>query len=784
MAEHFRLSDDFCNKYEHISPKFGYNGLGEFVYQRTYSRGQEAWQDTVRRVVEGCFELQRRRKGTTESDQERAMAMFDCMFRMKFTPPGRGLWAMGTDLVEVKGMYEALFNCYFVSTNPEAAWCKKENQGPWSPYLFLVDMCFLGGGVGFDVLGANVPIHKPDPDLSHVFVVPDSREGWVESISRLLMSYMVPDSPTQYFDYSEVRPAGLPLKTFGGVSGGPEPLRQLHEALRIVLGGRCGFVLGVRTIVDIMNLLGKCVVAGNVRRASEIAFGSMTDEEFLDLKDYEKNPERIEFGWCSNNSVVIRNNEHVDFESIAVRTHKNGEPGYMWLDNGRYHGRMVDGIKMDDTKICGGNPCVTEDALVQTADGPRLVRDLIGVPFLASVYGKHIPCHQGFFATGKKPVYRLTTKEGFELKLTKDHKVLVKDAGFIEAGKLKAGDLIGLDDHSHTSFKSLEFIGKDDVYDCHVPEIHRFSANGIIVHNCMEILMESGEACNLAEVFLNRCKSFVEFLDAVKWATLYATAVATLDLRWPHSKEVLSRNRRIGVSVTGVAQFLAKNSLGTLMRWLDQGYMHVMKLNMQFAEELGINRAVRLTCVKPSGTISLLGGATPGVHFPESRFYIRRVRMLDNSPFPKVLKEAGYPVVPDERYPNTLIVEFPVDVGKNVETLETTSIERQFMMAALMQKWWADNAVSCTITFDPNKVGPERIAALLRKWGPELKGISLFPKACASYAQLPYESITKKEYKDRLARIKPCKYPRTKRSNSMVLPKSLMHCDGEKCSLI
>jgi ribonucleoside-triphosphate reductase len=112
----------------------------------------------------------------------------------------------------------------------------------------------------------------------------------------------------QEFDYSKVRRAGMPIKGFGGVSSGPEPLKQLHESIRTVLDREIGKPLSVTAIVDIMNMIGRCVISGNVRRTAEIAFGDPHSDEYVDLKDYSKNPQRAEYGWTSNNSVRMKKN--------------------------------------------------------------------------------------------------------------------------------------------------------------------------------------------------------------------------------------------------------------------------------------------------------------------------------------------------------------------------------------------------------------------------------------------------------------------------------------------
>ena len=124
----FALSEKFIDGYKRKRAPFGFNGLGELVYMRTYSRikddgKNEMWWETVRRVVEGTYNMQKRwiehhQLGWNAWQAQRsAKEMYDRIFNMKFLPPGRGLWAMGTPITEERNLYAALNNCAFVSTN-------------------------------------------------------------------------------------------------------------------------------------------------------------------------------------------------------------------------------------------------------------------------------------------------------------------------------------------------------------------------------------------------------------------------------------------------------------------------------------------------------------------------------------------------------------------------------------------------------------------------------------------------------------------------------------------
>ena len=361
----FKLSDEFVQKYANKKPPFGFNGLGELVYLRTYSRikpdgKNEKWHETIRRVVEGTYSIQKERiaeynLGWNEyRGQKSAKEMYDRMFNMKFLPPGRGLWAMGTDIINVKKLYAALNNCSFVSTKDLGG----DSTNLAKPFAFLMDMSMLGVGVGFDVLGAGyITIQKPNKDDIRWINIPDTREGWVQSLADLLNSYFIEGQRKTVFNYDLIRKSGMPIKTFGGLSSGSKPLELTHIQITELLDENIGKKITKTIIVDIMNIIGKCVVSGNVRRTAELALGDMSDE-YLNLKNYEKNPHRQEFGWTSNNSIA--GTIGMNYSEIAERIKDNGEPGIIWLENMRKYSRMNDLIDNKDHRVVGANPCVEQ----------------------------------------------------------------------------------------------------------------------------------------------------------------------------------------------------------------------------------------------------------------------------------------------------------------------------------------------------------------------------------------------------------------------------------------
>ena len=222
--------------------------------------------------------------------QKSAQEAFQRMFELKWTPPGRGMWTFGTPMTMEKRNSAALQNCAMVSTRDI------DRNDPGALFSWVMDALMLGIGVGFDTLGQDkeMPIYGPTEPIN-TYVIPDTREGWVESVRILLNSYLRPNQNIQEFDYSEIRPLGAPIKGFGGVASGPQPLIDLHKRINAVIGGRVGEILDSRAITDIVNLIGTCVVSGNVRRSATLALGVPEDKDFINLKNAEVFPERNSF---------------------------------------------------------------------------------------------------------------------------------------------------------------------------------------------------------------------------------------------------------------------------------------------------------------------------------------------------------------------------------------------------------------------------------------------------------------------------------------------------------
>ncbi|KAJ1832611.1 hypothetical protein LPJ70_006541, partial [Coemansia sp. RSA 2708] len=272
---------------------------------------------------------------------------------------------------------------------------------------------------------------------------------------------------------------------------------------------------------------------------------------------------------------------------------------------------------------------------------------------------------------------------------------------------------------------------------------------------CNEQCLESYELCCLVETFPDSHTTLDEYLETLESAMLYAKTVTLLPTHWPETNCVMLRNRRIGTSVSGIAQFITRRSVHQLQTWLDTAYNYVQELDDRLSEEFCVPRSVKTTSVKPSGTVSLLAGATPGMHYPESRFCIRRVRVSKQSDILPALKQAGYVVEEDVVDASSMVVEIPVDHGAGVRGLRDVSMWEQLALVALLQRCWSDNQVSATVTFDPETEGPQ-LRHALDYYQYQLKGVSFLPRVdSGAFPQMPYEAISEDVYKQMAAKIKP-----------------------------
>jgi ribonucleoside-triphosphate reductase (thioredoxin) len=636
------LSPDFVQKYKNKQPKWGFNGLGYIVYKRTYSRPKEdgtleEWYETIERCINGAQKIG---AGYTKKEAEK---LFDLVFNLKCNFAGRGLWQLGTSTVDRFGG-NSLLNCWFTAIKKPEDFC------------FIFENLMLGGGVGYSIRREDIhelPRVKRNVDVSVKntndadFIVPDSREGWVMLLSKVLDALFITGKS---FNYSTVlvRSAGKPIGGFGGTASGPEILVDGVEKIIGVIKQREGKKLRSIDVLDIANIIGSVVVAGNVRRSAEIALGDPDDYLYIKAKRWDLG-NIPNWRAMSNNTIYCDSYDHIA-ESVWDGYAGNGEP-------------------------------------------------------------------YGFFNVA------LSSKFG------------------------------------RTGEKAKE------------------NCEG--TNPCGEISLADKECCNLAELYLNNIESKQELIECSK--LLYKTQKAICSLPFIHedTNKIVHKNFRIGQGITGICQSLDDKKL----EWLDDSYKALKAYDKEWSKKRGWPESIKLTTVKPSGTLSLLGGATPGVHPAYSQYYIRRVRMSSQDALVETCKDMGYHVEFVKNFDgslnrDTVIVGFPCESGKNARLAKDMKAIDQLELVKKIQKEWSDNAVSCTVYYKKEEL--EEIKDWLRKnYKNNIKSVSFLLHSEHGFSQAPYEEITEEAYKKLRSALK--KVTAVSVGNGQTIEG--LECDGGACPI-
>jgi adenosylcobalamin-dependent ribonucleoside-triphosphate reductase len=322
----------------------------------------------------------------------------------------------------------------------------------------------------------------------------------------------------------------------------------------------------------------------------------------------------------------------------------------------------------------------------------------------------------------------------------------------------------------------VEYLGEHDVYDITVAaDEHAYWTGGLLVSNCLEQTLHNKELCCLVETFPSRHESYDDFEKTLKFAYLYAKTVTLVPTHDNATNQVILKNRRIGTSMSGITQAIERHGRRQFMQWCDRGYSYIRSLDTQYSDWLCVRESIKVTSVKPSGSVSLLPGVTPGIHHPHSEYHIRRIRFQKGHPLAEAIERAGVPVEDDAYSPNTVVAAFPVQEQYFSKSKNQVSVWEQLELAAQMQHYWADNQVSVTVTFSPEEATD--IKACLEYYETRLKGVSFLPRKDHGYVQAPYEEITKEQYEAMVASI----------DQTAIFGAEVTHdqtdkfCDGEVC---
>lgn len=373
--------------------------LGLITYARTYSRlkkdgTKETFEDTIDRELYGIDKQLKLKLTDTEKDFYKSMRL-----SLKGSVAGRFMWQLGTKTVDQLGL-PSLQNCAFVVIDE-----------PITPFVWAMDMLMLGSGVGYSIKKEHVyklpkvvrkklKIERLD-DKQADFIVPDTREGWVKLLGKVLKAHFYSG---ESFTYSTqlVRGHGEEIKGFGGVASGPGILVEGMELISGILNEQRGKQLRPVDCLDIMNIIGMIVVAGNVRRSAQIAIGDFDDLEYLKAKRWDLGTVP---NWrnMSNNSIDCSNPKMLPQEFWD--TYNQGEPyGIVNLDLSRKEGRLGE-TEYPDPDVQGYNPCAEQslnnfetcclaEIYLPNIDSEKELFDVAKMLYKVNKHSLALKCHQ------------------------------------------------------------------------------------------------------------------------------------------------------------------------------------------------------------------------------------------------------------------------------------------------------------------------------------------------------------------------------------------------------
>lgn len=655
-------------------------------------------------------------------------------------PSMRCLWTAGPALDR-----EAIagYNCAFLTI---------DNYRAFAEVLYIL---MNGTGVGFSVERQFVSKLPSLPEEfkkcdKHNIVFSDSKRGWAEGFLSLLKSLYQGFIPEE-IDYSRIRPEGARLKTFGGRASGKRPLKQLCEFTINILTNAKGRKLSSLECYDLTCFVANCVVVGGVRRSATISLSNLSDDKMRHAKDgqfWNLHPYRA----LSNNSVAYTEKPSSTIFLEEWNSLIKGGSGERGIINREAFRKKVEGIGREYREDMGVNPCFHPDTYISTVKGLIKIKDIKEPVEVYSMDSNGNMCIKQASAAWKTKEDADTitiSYDGGNITVTPDHKIWLAEKGWVESSKITLEEsvlLLTTNGYKSVKVTKVEKSEPVDVYDISVEDTHCLVANGIVAHNCGEIILRPNEFCNLSEVVIKSHDDVDSLKPKVRAAVIFGMLQSTLTKfnfirkEWIDNTE---EERLLGVSITGVCDnpTLKPEDYKTL-----RDYAH--EVAAEWADKLAINKPKAITCVKPSGTVSQLVNSASGLHPRFSNFYIRRVRVNAKDPLANYLVDKGVPWSPEvsqtEEDHTTKVFAFPIKSPDNCVVKDDMDAIDQLNHWRMLAENWTDHNPSATI-YVADEEWVEVGAWVYRNWD-KIGGLSFLPRDGNNYPLMPYEEITEEEY--------------------------------------
>ena len=294
-----------------------------------------------------------------------------------------------------------------------------------------------------------------------------------------------------------------------------------------------------------------------------------------------------------------------------------------------------------------------------------------------------------------------------------------------------------------------------EVFDCTINDIHAFTANGLISHNCAEQSLANYETCCLSEIYLCNVKSYEELKEIAVIVYRICKHSLLLKCHQKATERIVHKNLRMGIGITGYLQSSAEQK-----SWLAPLYEYLREFDNYYSKKIGAPTSVKLTTVKPSGTLSLLAGVTSGAHPAIYQYFIRRIRISSaNTSLLDLARLHHYHIEYQKNFDgtddkNTMIIEFPCRYPDGTILAKDMSAVDQLNTIKELQTNWSDNSVSVTVYYRLHEL-PEIKEWLKNNYNDNVKTCSFLLHNEHGFKQAPFEEITKEEYEELIKKVIP-----------------------------
>lgn len=338
--------------------------------------------------------------------------------------------------------------------------------------------------------------------------------------------------------------------------------------------------------------------------------------------------------------------------------------------------------------------------------------------------------------------------------------------------------------------ESITLKGVEQVFDCTVPEVSCFEANGIITHNC-EIALRPFQMCNLCEINFSSVENQQDFEQRVEAASFFGTLQAGFtDFYYLRDvwRKTCEKDALLGIGITG----LASNKINEID--FEQAIKQVaIPTNKKIASIIGINPSARISCVKPSGTTSCVLGTSSGIHDWHSKYYIRTIRFGKDEAVSNYLKKINPSMVEDDilRPHDTVCIRIPIKAPEGAIVREDVSeIDLLERVKLVSEKWVkpghikGDNThnVSATISIKEDKW--DEVGEWMWKNKKYYNGLSVLPYWGGTYQQAPFEEVTEEKYNELISNLKDIDLDYVIELEDITDLKSEAACAGGACEIV